>query len=158
MARRNIHRKARQATSGNSPQPEGHSPSCPTASAALRTVFGIRLENYKRLLLEFRDSPHQRGLPQYGLLTRFAEASGVNARYLSHVSNGRKNIGDALARQLEAGMNKPVGWMDNDHSSSPATDAEGQFLAVAAAMFRRSPVSAQAALLQYMLDQSDTAG
>jgi hypothetical protein len=125
----------------------------------LMTIYGIRLQNYKRLLLAFRDRPDQRHLPGHGMLTRFAAEAGLrSARYLSHVNNGRKNIGDELARQLERGMGQPVGWLDNEHAEG-VTDAGGSaeehFIGMARAIFRKCPVEAQNALLRILVDRLD---
>lgn len=115
-------------------------------------INGIRLNNYRTLLLQFR-AKEDKTLPEHGLLTRFAEAAGVSARYLSHINNGRKNIGDGLARQMETAFSLRHGWMDNTHEavSEGAPDAERQFINAATALYRESPVEAQAMLLQYML-------
>lgn len=77
-------------------------------------INGIRLKQYNKLLREFMRRPEQAMLPNHGMLLRFAVHSGVSARYLSHINNGRKNIGDATARQLEKGNGKPFGWLDAD--------------------------------------------
>jgi hypothetical protein len=118
-----------------------------------RTSIHIRMENYRLLLIEFRNSPEQAGQPEHGLITRFAAKGNVSARYLSHINNGRKNIGEDLARRLEIGFAKPIGWMDNPHhiGSEPFMDGEEQFIRAATAIYRTSPVEAQAALLKYMV-------
>lgn len=87
-------------------------------------INGIRLQNYNLLLRMFRDRPDQAGLPAHGLLKRFAEHVSVSPRYLSHINNGRKNIGDALARRLETESGKPFGWMDRVNIESEI-DAAG---------------------------------
>jgi hypothetical protein len=82
-------------------------------------INGIRLRNYNKLLREFAKSPGEAGNESRGLLTRFGEHGKVSMRYLSHINNGRKNIGDTLARQLEKGFDKLHGWLDNmDHTTS----------------------------------------
>jgi transcriptional regulator with XRE-family HTH domain len=45
---------------------------------------------------------------------RLAARSGVSAAYLSQVLSRKVNrhVGHSLARRLEAGMEKPYGWMD----------------------------------------------
>jgi hypothetical protein len=120
-------------------------------------IAEIRLRNYKALKLLFRDRPDQQGKPQHGLLVRFSEAAGVNARYLSHIENGRKNIGDKLAREMEAGLGLEFGWMDHDHEvgavQQAASPAEREFLELAQRLFRHSPVEAQALLMRYMADR-----
>lgn len=117
----------------------------------------IRMRNYKALLLQFRARPEEASLAQHGMFTRFADHAGVSARYLSHINNGRKNIGEDLSRQLEAGFGLPHGWMDNDHEAENMVtdDAERQFLATAMKVFRVSPLEAQSVLLRYMAERMD---
>ena len=62
--------------------------------------------------------------PERGMKTRFARAAKADPRYMSHVWNGRKEIGHGVARLMEQGMRAVGqefadvvdGWMDNDHS------------------------------------------
>jgi len=121
-------------------------------------IHGIRLKRYNQLLREFKARPDQQGLANHGLLTRFAGHGGVSVRYLSHINNGRKNIGDALARQLEVGFGKPHGWLDNDADLqvSLISDAETDFSALALRLFRESPTEVQNLLMRYMLDKLDS--
>ena len=117
-------------------------------------INGIRLRNYRVLLLEFRARPDQAALPEHGLLTRFAAAAGVSPRYLSHINNGRKNIGDTVARQLESGFALPHGWMDNDHDPELTDEGpEKEFLNAARQLYRESPLEAQAMLMRYMMER-----
>lgn len=117
--------------------------------------IGIRLQNYRALLCEFTTRNDQIGLSNHGALTRFAKAGGLSARYLSHVNNGRKNIGNALARQLECGFGKPHGWLDqavHNAANSQNTQSANQsdFLAAASVLFRQSPVEVQSLLMRFM--------
>lgn len=120
-------------------------------------VFAIRLINYKSLLLQFRARPDQTGLPEHGFLTRFADHVSLSARYLSHINNGRKNIGETYARALEVGFMLPHGWLDNLHDSdvSSASDSEKEFAATALRMFRENPVEAQAMLMRLVMSRID---
>jgi hypothetical protein len=74
---------------------------------SMTTVKSIRLWNLKQLILEKRS------------IKAVAEAADTSAAYLSQILNEAKSgsgtvrgIGDALARKIEAGCGKPVGWMD----------------------------------------------
>ena len=117
-------------------------------------INSTRLRNYKSLLVQFRSRPDQAGLPEHGLLTRFANHAGVSVRYLSHINNGRKNIGEAVSRQLEAGMELPEGWMDAQHDGANGmSTAELDFSETALELFRESPADAQAMLMRYMLER-----
>lgn len=42
-------------------------------------------------------------------------------RYLSEIRNGTREMGDALARDIEKAFTKPNGWMDQMGVSSPET-------------------------------------
>lgn len=122
-------------------------------------VTGIRLRNYSMQLAAFAASADQKRLPTHGKLARFAEATGTSARYLSHINNGRKNIGDAVARQIELGLGLQNGYMDNVHwqdmesNNNPGcrtcNDAERNFVATALRLFRDNPVGAKDALNAY---------
>jgi hypothetical protein len=70
----------------------------------------IRLKNLEHLIREA------------GSAARLARAANTNSSYLSQVRNQLptkkgtpRSIGDDLAAKLEGAMNKPQGWMDEDH-------------------------------------------
>jgi SOS-response transcriptional repressor LexA len=61
-------------------------------------------------------------IAEAGSATNLARAAGTNSSYLSQVRNQLptrkgtpRRIGDALAAKLETSMNKPPGWMDDQH-------------------------------------------
>lgn len=114
---------------------------------------GIRLGNYRTLLLQFRARPDQEGLLEHGLLTRFAKVSGISPQYLSHIINGRKNIGQTVARRLESGLGMPHGWMDNDHATAAksALNPEAEFLSAMKEIYREFPLEAQAMLVRFLM-------
>jgi SOS-response transcriptional repressor LexA len=75
-----------------------------------RNFNQIRLRNLEMLIAEA------------GSATNLARAAGTNSSYLSQVRNQLptrkgtpRRIGDALAAKLETSMNKPPGWMDDQH-------------------------------------------
>lgn len=76
----------------------------------MKTIAEIRLGNLELLVDEF------------GTADVVAEKSGTSAIYLSQIRNEAKDsktgkprqIGDPLARKLEAGCNKELGWMDHE--------------------------------------------
>lgn len=80
--------------------------------ANVKTISEIRHENLLTLIGEM------------GSADALAEAAGTSPVYLSQVKNkspdsktGKpRQIGDPMARRLEAAANKPEGWMDNIHS------------------------------------------
>ncbi len=75
----------------------------------MKTIAEIRLENLRLLIGEF------------GTQDKVAELADTSPVYLSQILNnavdsktGRvRQIGDPLARKLEEGCSKEIGWMDN---------------------------------------------
>lgn len=81
----------------------------------MATSKQLRIENLRTLVKEFKTAE---------AVARLAETAPM---YLSQILNGAKSstgtprgIGDTLARKLEAGCGKEVGWMDRDHSNFTA--------------------------------------
>lgn len=79
----------------------------------MKTIAEIRLENLKSLVRE------------NGSQDKVAELAGSSAVYLSQLLNSAKDtktgkprqIGDDMARKLESGCAKEVGWLDNVHGA-----------------------------------------
>jgi len=78
---------------------------------AMRTIAQIRLDNLRLLVQEF------------GSQDAVAVRGNTSPVYISQVINQTpdsktkkpRQIGDPLARKLEAGCDKELGWMDNHH-------------------------------------------
>lgn len=78
----------------------------------MKTIAEIRLENLEALIKEF------------GTQERVAGLADTSPIYLSQVRNrsadsktGKpRQIGDPIARKLETGCGKELGWMDNTHA------------------------------------------
>lgn len=119
-------------------------------------VTEIRLRNYRTLFEQFklRDEREHGGAVR-GTLRRFGEFIGINGRYLSHVSNGRRTIGNDTARKLELAFNLPHGWVDQDHvgGTQLQSNAEREFIELALRLFRASPIEAQSVLLRFAADR-----
>lgn len=72
----------------------------------------IRLDNLKSLIIEA------------GNQAKLADLVGVAPSYINTLAKQRidtitgksKGIGEAMARKLEVAMNKPFGWLDQDHA------------------------------------------
>jgi hypothetical protein len=58
-------------------------------------------------------------IAEFGTIEALARATGSVANYLSQIKSGSRNMGDALARQMESRMAKEMGWMDSPHFASP---------------------------------------
>lgn len=86
-------------------------------------IYEIRMQNYHILRAQQLAIDQGAGKPVRGALRRFAENTGLPPAYLSHVKTGRKNIGDDMARKLEAVFNKPSCWLDTSHSADNAESA-----------------------------------
>lgn len=77
-------------------------------------MHGMETKEIRRINLRALLSEHtSRGLTKAG----FADELGVTASQLSQTTSAKpvRNIGDALARRVEAAFGKPNGWMDNVH-------------------------------------------
>lgn len=81
----------------------------------LRKMSEIRRENFWAVWCKFASSDGECELPLHGRLKRFSAVCQASARYLTHVINGRREIGDELARAIERGFSKPANWMDHPH-------------------------------------------
>ena len=81
------------------------------------TINKIRYQNLLLLIVEQKTAK------------ALAALCGVNESNLSQIKNKRigtkgikaKQVGDDLARQLESGTGKSVGWMDKEHRSTNDT-------------------------------------
>ena len=82
-------------------------------TAPLIEITAIRMQRFEELRQEFADLPQEHELSEHGRLRRFGEFTGLSDRYLSHIVNGRKNIGHQTARALETAFRKPANWMDS---------------------------------------------
>jgi SOS-response transcriptional repressor LexA len=111
----------------------------------MTTVKELRLENLRSLVAEFKTAD------------AVAQRAQTAPMYLSQILNGAKSstgnargIGDKLARKLEEGCGKEVGWMDRPHRNVAAQFDEN--VVPAAVGLRPVPVisSVQAGALRDM--------
>ena len=79
----------------------------------MATSKELRLQNLRALVAEFKTAE------------AVAQMADTNAMYLSQILNGAKSsagnargVGDKLARKLEEGCGKEVGWMDRPHDAA----------------------------------------
>ncbi len=85
----------------------------------MKSAAELRLENLELLVQEA------------GSADALARASGVSPEYISQIRNRaidkktgkERNLGNQAARRLEAGMGKPLGWMDTSHATSTTEPA-----------------------------------
>jgi hypothetical protein len=83
----------------------------------------IRLENLKILVTENRT------------IAAVAKLADTAEAYLSQILNSvplpsgkTRGVGDELARKLESGCGKPVGWMDQRHDETGLAPRDADFL------------------------------
>jgi hypothetical protein len=86
-------------------------------ASQLRSIQEIRFARYQEAITEFSKRWSEKRLPEHGRLSRFARYTDNDPRYLSHINNGRKSIGDETARKIERRMKKPAFWMDTPPDS-----------------------------------------
>jgi len=113
----------------------------------------IRHKNFQTLFENFiARHPNQ---PRRGMLKRFAQQLGLSDRYLSHIKCQRKNIGNNVARAIEAALSLPQGWMDWEHDAPkpPADDREKLFIETALILFRTQPDHARELMLNLLRQQ-----
>lgn len=87
----------------------------------MSTVAEIRRANLNLLLKEVGEGR--------GDAAKLARLTGVKAPTISqlrrqtHYTNGvERTMGDDIARKLEQGMDKPLGWMDHPHDTTRSRD------------------------------------
>lgn len=123
----------------------------------MKTVSEIRRENMETLFERFKEYVWARwpNEPERGMMTRFANSSGMSPRYLSHIRNGRKEIGHDKARKMEAGMRNlghefddvVDGWLDNDQARGmPLSPEVESLLQSVQTCYSISPLETQRAL------------
>lgn len=97
-----------------------------------------RQTNFLALFRAFRDQHPDE--PTRGMLKKFSEKVEISDRYLSHVKCGRKQLGAALARQMETKCGKPHGWLDQVHDDGTPEDGDERVLIEQIlALYRNNP-------------------
>jgi hypothetical protein len=90
-------------------------------------------------ITEIRRANLARLVNQAGTQRKLAEQTDSDALHVSQMMTGRRNMGDKVARRIEAKLGLPHGWMDAPQAETPA-------VAEALALYRVDP-SVQARLL-----------
>ena len=92
------------------------SPDTPSKSPeSARQATQRRRDNALLLLQQFVAEQAQSGVPPKGLEQAFAAKLQVSPSTWSQLKNQRP-ISDKMARQIEHGCDKPVGWLDAEHA------------------------------------------
>jgi len=119
-----------------------------------RSIHQIRKMRYNDLKMEFSQLPQEKGRPLRGQLERFGAFTSISPRYLSHIENDRKNIGEETARKLENAFNKPQFWLDTEPRSDQLSNAgETIIKELACQAWRKNPLGTHAALLTIITAQ-----
>jgi hypothetical protein len=79
----------------------------------MKTIDDIRYENLHLLIAEAGGD--EQLAERYDCTVAYIR--NMKLRSVDSGTGKQKNIGKNTARKLEASMNKPVGWMDTDHTS-----------------------------------------
>lgn len=109
----------------------------------MKTIRQTRHENFLRLFEMYKERvwkafPDQ---PERGMLRHMSKSFAMSERFLSHMKCDAKSMGGNVARDLEASMGLPEGWMDTDHGDKKTTSEE-EFLSVMSMLYRSAPLEA----------------
>lgn len=124
----------------------------PPMTQKMESIHEVRMRKYMELQREFADRPDEKHEPERGRLQRFGAFVGISDRYLSHVNNGRKNIGDDTARKVELAFGKPRFWMDTG-DAGVADTGEEIITGMAIRAWRKDPIATHAALMEIIARQ-----
>lgn len=87
-------------------------------------IKSIRKSNLEQLIIEFlkRD--------RHTTKAAFAELCGISPAQLSQLlgKNSHRNVGDKVARKIEAAMDRPFGWLDTPHDVSKSEVNELEYV------------------------------
>ena len=112
-----------------------------------RNLLWLRKQFEEDLLRKFPDEP------RLGLDKKFSERIGLNPKYFGHIKQGRRNVGNALARNVEETFRLPVGWMDVSHADTAGgTEEEDQLVSSVLALYRTNPDATRAMILRALQD------
>jgi hypothetical protein len=100
-------------------------------------AHAFRAQNFSTLYRQFCDANTH--LPQRGLLKLFCEHLELSPKYVSHLKVGRKAIGAATARHIEAKCGKPHGWMDLPQGAEAMSPDERMLVDQILSLYRASP-------------------
>ena len=80
----------------------------------MKSIHDIRRENLKDLITTDFD----------GVQSRLSERMGIQSNLVNRWVNGKKPIGDASARKIEAAARRPTNWLDADKKLSTLDDVD----------------------------------
>jgi hypothetical protein len=121
-------------------------------SKELQSVTETRRQRLGQLQQEFEEQARQRGVVLSGRFKPFAEKINMNPKYYGHIRQERREIGHAMAREIERICGKPANWLDTPvHKVTFASEAlksptERIVQDLARRAFEAAPFEAYAAL------------
>lgn len=120
----------------------------------MERVKTIRRQNFESLLREFKQNA--RSHHRKGTLKEFAAQHGLDRSHASQMKTGIREIGEEIARRLEAKHSPrlPHGWLDEIHTEhDPKGAREEAFQKLAIMLYRLDPKSALTALNEIKTQQ-----
>ena len=135
-------------------------------STQLNKSYSIAMtdeDEYKLMILERRLKNLEVAIKEAGSATKLAAAAGTDPAYLSQLRTRRKTpkgkqrgIGDDLARKIEKGMGKELGWMDVDHSKDDdATEQVRPIPVIGQVLIAEGNASGDASAMDYEIKKID---
>jgi hypothetical protein len=116
-----------------------------------------RRQNTLALFQAYAEQQVTAGAPPKGIEQAFAATLQISPSMWSQIKASRP-IGDKLGRQIESLSGKPVGWLDEPHTSAAPTPAEVAFMGLALAAFRATNHSGRKALREHFKQVVSAAG
>lgn len=65
-------------------------------------------------------------IESHGSIRALADKVGTAPNYLSEIKNRERDMGDRLARKIEAALELSAGWMDASHAAEQEASSEGE--------------------------------
>lgn len=119
----------------------------PNPHVLRRANLLLAFQTFAQTRLGSPDSPGAKGIEQ-----AFAEHLQIRPSAWSMFKTGSRPVGDKLARQFEAVLGRPPGWLDEEHGEPGITPAEQHLMALALAASRRTNAAGRRRLLQLLKD------
>jgi hypothetical protein len=114
----------------------------------------VRRNNAIAAFQAFAEEQMATGHPPKGLEQAFAQVLEISPAMWSMTKSGSRPMSDKLARQFEAKLGRPSGWMDEQREPQGLTPAEQHTMALALAAHRRTNAEGKRRLRALLKDFS----
>lgn len=114
----------------------------------------IRRINAQAAFQAFAEERLAAGHPPKGLEQEFARAVELSPASWSMTKSGKRPMSDKIARQFEAKLGRPAGWMDEEREPQGLSPAEQHTMALALAAYRRTNADGRRRLRALLKDFS----